>query len=258
VNNGRSHSLTYALRALGRRELPQAFCLQGRTYRHEATIKHDFWAATGFYRDQAGVRVVLKIGRNTPFLGLPYEWVGRWLCRREVRFYWRLADVPSVPPLLGTYGQTGFVHAYAAGVPLTKSSAVPDDFFPALEKLLAEIHRRQIAYVDTNKSPNILVGDDGKPYLIDFQISWDLHELGNTPLNRWWLKRLQDADRYHMLKHLARLRPQELTSDQRLLLHQRGWLIRTHRFFATPFRKLRHRIFKPMKASGKLLPEGSA
>ena len=61
-----------------------------------------------------------------------------------------------------------------------------------LHDLLREIHRRNVAYVDTNKPENILLGDDGRPYLIDFQISWDLDSLlGNNPLTRWWLRTCQ-------------------------------------------------------------------
>ena len=46
----------YALRALGKADLPASFDLDGLTYRHERTIKHDFFAATGFYLSPAGER----------------------------------------------------------------------------------------------------------------------------------------------------------------------------------------------------------
>src|SRR6185295_15141631 len=98
---------------------------------------------------------------------------------------------------------------------LSKQHPVPDGFFAQLQALILELHRRGIAYVDTNKPENILLGDDGRPHLIDFQISWDLHDFGNWWLNRWWLHRLQREDFYHILKHKLRLRPDEMTPEER-------------------------------------------
>ncbi len=150
---------------------------------------------------------VLKIGRVADFAGMPLEWLGKWICGREMRFYRKLADVPNVPKVLGMVGPTGFVHEYVQGRPLSKDRPVPDGFFTQLQALLDELHRRGIAYVDTNKPENILLGDDGKPHLIDFQISYDLHEFGNWFVNRAILRHMQREDFYHILKHKRRLRP---------------------------------------------------
>ena len=88
-----------------------------------------------------------------------------------------LADLPNVPALCGPIRVGGklldnaVAHVYVPGRPLARYDRVPDDFFPRLGRLLAEMHRRKMAYVDLHKRENILVGDDGQPYLIDFQIS---------------------------------------------------------------------------------------
>ncbi|HEY8668682.1 MAG TPA: hypothetical protein VIL86_18690, partial [Tepidisphaeraceae bacterium] len=200
---------------------------------------------------------VLKISRNTDFAGFSLAWLGRWLCRREMRFYESLGDLPNVPGLLGTVGSTGFVHAYVRGRPLSRERPVPDGFFAQLRALMAELHRRDLAYVDTNKPENILLGDDGRPHLIDFQISWDLREFGDFRLNRWWLRRLQQADLYHLLKHQRRLRPDEMTPTEIEESKRRGGLIRLHRFVFKPYFLLRRRTFKRLRATGRLLPEGS-
>src|SRR6185369_1004878 len=138
--------------------------------------------------------------------------------------------------VLARVGKNGFVHEYVTGRPLQKGKPVPDRFFMQLTGLLEELHRRDIAYVDTNKPENILLGDDGKPHLIDFQISWDLHELGDNFLNRWWLRRLCDSDIYHLLKHKKRFRPDQTTDDERTRIEQRGTLINLHRFLTRPYR----------------------
>jgi RIO-like serine/threonine protein kinase len=207
----RPDRIVYSMRALGKSGLPETFTISGITYRLYRTIKHDFVAATGFYRDDAGRMVVLKMGRTQEFAGFPLQWLGQWLCRREARFYRKLADTANIPQVVGFVGQTGFVHEYVEGQPLSKERPVPDGFFLQLQELLHELHRRNIAYVDTNKPENILQGDDGRPHLIDFQISLDLETVGNWPLGRWLLKRFQDEDLYHILKHKRRLRKDELT-----------------------------------------------
>jgi hypothetical protein len=249
----------YSMRALGAAGLPHTIGVAGRTYCRAREVKHDFYAATGFYdaADGSGQRVVLKMSRTADFCGLPLKWLGRWLCRREMRFYRELADLPNVPPLLGTVGDTGFVHAFAQGTPLSKDRPIPDTFFDELRELFDELHRRDIAYVDTNKPQNILHGDDDRPHLIDFQISYDLVELGDTRLNRWLLGKLQREDFYHLLKHKRSLRP-DLMSEQELLdAERRSWFIRVHRAIATPIRKLRRRTLHRLRDSGRLLPEGS-
>jgi hypothetical protein len=257
--NPRPHDRTiYSLRALGRADLPPTFTLANQTYHHERTVKHDFFAATGFYRRQSDSRrVVLKLGRTHDYAGIPLQWLGRWLCNRELRFYESCKDLPNVPAVLGRVGPTGFVHAYVPGQPLSKHRPIPDTFFDELFALLAALHRRHIAYVDTNKPQNILQGDDGRPHLIDFQISFGLHDFGDNPLTRFILRRLQKEDLYHILKHKRRLRPDLLTPDQRQAAEHKSWYIRLHRFITKPYFLIRRRTFKRLRDTGQLAPEGS-
>src|SRR5687767_14558322 len=253
----RSDRAAYSMHALGKAGLPLQFTLEGKSYRLTLPVKHDFFAATGFYEDGDGRRVVLKMSRTEEFAGVPLEWLGRVLCRREMRFYNKLSDLPNVPPVLGTVGTTGFVHAFVEGRPLSKDRPVPDGFFDQLAALLDALHARGIAYVDTNKPENILLGDDGRPHLIDFQISYDVEELYNTALNRWFLGWLHRADVYHLLKHKKRLRPDEMTPEETRRAERKGWLIRTHRFVTKPYFLLRRTTFKRLRETGRLLPEGS-
>ena len=257
----RPDRVAYSMRALGKAGLPPEFALNGITYRLVRTVKHDFFAATAFYLDDAANRtVVLKSGRTGDFAGVPLLWLGRWLCRRELRFYTRLADVPNVPGVVGTVGPTGFVHDFVPGRPLEKGLAIPDTFFDELAGLFGELHRRGLAYVDTNKPQNILLGDDGRPHLIDFQISYDLADFdrpGLRTLNRWLLGRLQRADLYHLLKHKRRLRPDQMTPSETDAATRRSALIRLHRFVFKPYFALRRRTFKRLRETGRLMPEGS-
>jgi hypothetical protein len=253
----RSQHVLYTMRALGRHDLPARITVGGAVYRHERTVKHDFWAATGFYLGPAGERVVLKCGRSAEFCGVALTWIGRYMCWREMHFYQRLADLPNIPKLLGRVGKTGFVHAYVDGHPLSAGDTVPEAFFEKLFKLIDELHRRGIAYVDTNKPQNILVGNDGEPHLIDFQISWDSEWWFNKPLSRWITKKLAAEDRYHILKHKRKLAPRELTEQDSRRLAKKSIGLRMHRVLTKPYFGIRRQLFKRLRSTGRLLAEGS-
>jgi len=242
---------------LGKADLPPSFFLQATNYRHEKTIKHDFFAATGFYLSDNGQRVVLKVGRTQEYAGLPLLWLGQWLCKRETRFYQACQDLPNVPKLLGRVGKTGFVHAYVPGRPLSKEYTIPDALFDELFALLDTLHQRNIAYVDTNKPQNILQGEDGHPHLIDFQISFDLHDFGDNFVTRAILRRLAKEDRYHILKHKRKLRPDLLSDTEKSASKKVSWFIKAHRFITKPYFLIRRRTFKRLRESGQLAPEGS-
>ncbi len=244
------------MRALGRGRLPESVVLADGIYTLDHAIKHDFFAATALYDGPAGAAVV-KVARTAPFMGLPLIVVGQWLRRREMRFYRQLADLPNIPEILGAVGPTGFAHRFIPGRPLAKNKPVPDGFFDELLALMRELHRRGLAYVDANKPENILLGDDGRPHLIDFQISWDVRELGDNALNRWWLRHLQASDTYHVLKHKRRLRPDELRPGEAELSRRRGPLIRFHRVASKPYFWVRRSVFGWLRGRNHLLPEGS-
>lgn len=240
----------HSLRALGKDDPPESITLPNTTWTRTEIIKHDFFAATAFYASPAGEKAVLKIGRTLPWCGLPLQWIGQRLCNREVRIYQKLHDLPNIPNVLGRVGKTGFLHAYVEGRPLDKNKPTPDGFFKQLEALFRELHRRNIAYVDTNKPQNILLGDDGRPYLIDFQISWD-----RGP--RFFLRRLQKSDLYHLLKHRRRMRPDELTPDELEQSKRVGFWIKLHRTLTKPYFFLRRKLFRKLEKDGRLLPSGS-
>jgi hypothetical protein len=236
------HRWLYALPA-GR--LPTSVLCRGVRFELVEAFKHDFFAATGLYRGPDGL-AVLKLGRETDFLSVPMRWLGAFLCQREAHLYELANDLPGVPRFIGRVGDTGFLHEFIPGRPLGRTDAVPDAFFDQLMTLLKTLHARHVAYVDLNKRQNILRGDDGRPYLIDFQISLHLPPVGwrRLPPVRWLLARFQHGDWYHALKHKRRLRPDLLTPAERDVVERRGIWIRLHSWLTRPLTNLRRRTLR--------------
>ncbi len=256
-------------RALGRAEPPQSIQIDGHTYQLDHLYKHDSWAATARYRGAHG-SVVCKFNRTHSILGLPMKWLGRGLARREALVLERLAGLPGIPPGCGTIWADGLTcehavaHEYIPGRPLSKDVVLSDHFFEGLHTALRSIHRRGLAYVDLHKRENVLVGEDGQPYLIDFQVSFGLWHPRWARLNwvRNVLQALQDADRYHLAKHIKRCRPDQAHLLAELGDGRRPWWIEVHRFFAVPLRQLRRRLLTALgvrqkggQATTELFPE---
>lgn len=232
--------LPSSLRALGRAAPPESIQVGGNQYHLIRCFKHDFFACTALYQGPAG-KIVLKLGRQANICGLPAQWIGRILARHEAACYQALADLEAVPRLLGRWGPTGIVHEFVDGQPLSRHLSVPDDFFDRLERAIETIHVRDMAYVDLEKPQNVLLGVDGKPYLIDFQISWCLPAKygGATAPARWLRRRLQEGDRYHMLKLRRRFRRDQMTTEQLRDSYRKPFWIELHARLTVPLLKIR-------------------
>lgn len=255
VNGNRTANFAQArprfawLYALPSGTLPPTAVCRGERYELIETFKHDFFAATGLYRSPRGELAVLKLGRETALFGIPMAWIGRWLARREFRLYKLASDLPGVPALIGMAGRNGLMHAFVPGRALGRDEAVDDQFFARLAELLTALHARCVAYVDLNKRQNILLGEDGRPYLIDFQISLHLPRKGVGRLGpaRWLLSRFQAADWYHYAKHKRRLRPDLLTPEERTRVEKLSVWIRLHRLWARPATHVRRWVLRRLR-----------
>jgi hypothetical protein len=227
--------------ACGREDLPEVIFCDQQTWQLEYIFKHDFFACTGLYVcPETNRRCVLKMGRLQSFLGLPTAWLGRFLRNRELHILKQLDGLDQTPKLLGTYGRNGLVYEYIEGKSLDEKPTLVDDFFIQLNQLMEKVHARNICYMDMNKRGNILVGSDGRPYLIDFQISLFLP----GKLCAWLRQLLQKEDYYHLLKHKRRLRPDLMNSEDRKRSRRTSLLIKLHRLIGNPFRQARRAILR--------------
>lgn len=229
------------LRALGKDEPPLLVAVDGEVFERSELFKHDSWAATAAYASRSGRRIVCKFNREARIGLVPMAWLGRFLARREKYFLQKLAGVRGIPAVYESVEVNGkarpgaVAHDYIPGKPLSISDKLRPDFFEKVEELLAVLHAQRIVYVDLHKQENVLVGDDGLPYLIDFQVSVQLPKLAVCqPVFR----ALRDCDCYHLDKHrwIHRMPPASGKSWPRPF-----WL-QLHRQIGVPLRTLRRRL----------------
>jgi hypothetical protein len=117
--------------------------------------------------------------------------VARILLGRERSALRQLAGLPGVASVLepGTDGALeGYLRAsgnggsapdprevllrsWIEGTPLSRARELPRDFFAQLAELVRSVHARGVRHNDLHKEANVLVGADGRPALLDFQLA---------------------------------------------------------------------------------------
>jgi len=131
--------------------------------------------------------VVRRVARGG---GIPGSGVvARVLMRRERRALVRLVDVTGVARLVVDEAYAAapskdgrvpnrkhvLMRSWVDGKPLQEATELPEDFFELVEELVRELHANGVCHNDLHKEANILVGDDGYPALVDFQLA-SVHE----------------------------------------------------------------------------------
>lgn len=125
-------------------------------------------------------------------------WIARRLLARERRALRALAGVDGVPVERGAADPRVLLRTWVEGVPLSRAASIPADFFDRLDELVQAVHARGVCHNDLHKESNVLVGVDGQPWLIDFQLA-SLHPRGG----RTFESRRRD-DLRHVEKHRRR------------------------------------------------------
>ncbi len=135
--------------------------------------------------------------------------VAHVLLVRERRALSALGDVQGVPRLLerAEYASAPsadgsvprieevLLRSWLEGRPLWEAGELPSDFFERLADLVEELHARGVCHNDLHKEPNVLVGREGRPALVDFQLASVHPSRGRTFAVR------AAEDRRHVEKH---------------------------------------------------------
>lgn len=149
------------------------------------------------------------------FVGLPSTW-------NEARIYRKLSGVTGIPRCWGRLDRYALAIEYVEGrnASAFKPGELPHEFFRRLEAVVARIHDRQIALCDLRNKKNIMVGNDGAPYLIDLCTAFERGRSWNLPRN--WIHGIFLRDDLLGLAKLKRQLAPELLSDEEALALDRG------------------------------------
>ncbi len=106
-------------------------------------------------------------------------WIARRLLARERRALRALHGLDGVPGEAGAIEEAAgasasdrvLVRRWVEGEPLSRAPALPEDFFDRLDELVLALHERGVCHNDLHKEANVIVGRDGLPWLVDFQLA---------------------------------------------------------------------------------------
>jgi hypothetical protein len=143
------------------------------------------------------------------------RWLACRLAAREARALAALRRVPQVPMLISWDGQR-LQRSWLPGVPLHQSGGVDRAYFREALRLLRRVHAAGILHNDLAKEPNWLVGPDGGPALVDFQLAMRPRHRGRL------FRMLARDDLRHLLKHKRTYCPDCLTTRERAVLAKRS------------------------------------
>ncbi len=150
---------------------------------------------------------------------LLFRWtIGLWLIRNEWKIYRRLDGIEGIPRVIERIDRFAFVTEYVPGSPLGRGGNLPASFFEQLGKVLKEVHSRGVVHLDLRHKGNILLSEDGKPFIIDFNSSLAFGERGL--LRRLLFPVLRWVDYGGLLKLKERVSPSLMTSEERSFLRR--------------------------------------
>lgn len=165
--------------------------------------------------EENGVKAVVKDFSANGFLYR--NLIGRFLVWREEKAYRRLRAVKGTPRLFTVLDGCALVLEHIPGRSLENTRAtgkLPPAFFEDLRALVEAFHGRGICHCDLKRAANILVGDDGKPYALDWSAAIMKTEFRFPPLSLIYRRFILD-DFNAVTKYQLRHCPETLTPEAR-------------------------------------------
>lgn len=143
--------------------------------------------------EENGVRAVVKDYSSSRF------WyrntIGRFLLWRERNAYSRLRGLRGVPACYRVIDGLALVMEEICGrniEGLENEGGLSEEFFGRLVEVVENVHGRGLAHCDLKRAPNILLGPDDRPYIVDWSASISEREFRFFPLNLIYQRFLQD------------------------------------------------------------------
>lgn len=149
---------------------------------------------------------------------------GRFLIWREAKAYRRLKDLQGVPTLYRIIDGLALLLEEVPGndlETLAGEKKLDDAFFHALKDLVDRCHRRGLAHCDLKRAPNTILGDDGRPYIVDWSASISASEFRFFPLRRIYERFLQD-DYMAIVKLRLSYLPESVSAEEKKAYQRRS------------------------------------
>jgi hypothetical protein len=169
---------------------------------------------------------------------------GRFLVWREKKAYEKLEGIKGVPVFYGSIDGQALIMQEIDGRGIGtvhKTTGIPEKFYSDLHDLLQTIHAAGLAHCDLKRSPNIIMGNDGMPYLIDWSAAISASEFGFFPLSVIFKRFVRD-DFNSIIKLKLKFNPEMVSSEEKGEYMNRGFFERVVRHIRDNARKLLKKI----------------
>ena len=178
------------------------------------------------WRGRPAVRKTLLMRPRIPLLSREID---LYLALREYRQLRRAGGIDGIPRI------------FARPTP----NSLVRDFVTRLMEIGRSLHARGITHTDLHTEANVFVRSDGRPALLDFQLSLTL------PPRSWLHRLLVRFDLYHVVKNRRHRTGESLEPEDERLFQSTRRLRRIHRLLLKkPMNLLTRRLFP--RALGKL------
>ena len=138
---------------------------------------------------------------------------------REYAAYQRLNGVEGVPACYGLLAQRYLLMEFIDGTPYREATWQDrDTWFAGLLDIIRTFHARGVSHGDLKSKPNMIVGRDQKPYIIDFGTTF-LHKDGFHPINNRLFEYGKRLDINAWVKHKYHGRYKDASEEDRQLLN---------------------------------------
>ncbi len=143
-----------------------------------------------------------------------------WMLRRELLAYQRLKGMAGVPRCYGMPLPWALVLEYVSGTAYRQAQIVDRErWFAQLEQIVRNLHSRGVSHGDLKRKANLLVADDGQPYVLDLgtvvfrKSAWHV-------CNNWLYRQHCRADINAVLKHKYHGQYEQIRGPDRDKLHR--------------------------------------
>ncbi len=208
-----------------------------RPLRYPSNTRPALW-----FLNWRGMSLVVKDYRCNGFLFR--NTAGRFLVWREGRALRRLHGLTGIPRFRGSVQGLALIMDAVPGRTvegLEQEAPLPRSFFEKLRSLVNAFHDRGVAHCDLKRAPNILLGRDGAPYIVDWSAAISATEFRPFPLSLVYRRFLLD-DLNAVVKLQLKHRPLEVPPLELKRYRRRGPLERAVRRIRDRARELVKRI----------------